>query len=86
MEYEIKRFLEDKPGSKAKAIVKIAPGTKTEINSLLHSQKAIFYQDEKYRWFLVEEQPLVIEFEKVRWMTARNGEAAIFTFRQAVKI
>jgi signal transduction histidine kinase len=73
---KIEKILRREPGLKARAIAAELDEDRHAVNSTLYANREIFFQDD-YRWFLVSQRELCVEFAAGNWLTASEFEKAV---------
>lgn len=80
MDQKIKRLLAKNPGLKAKEIATELQGDSSEVNSCLYRNKMSFYRNDEFKWYLIEDAELKINFvDKGQWIDCRHFEQALLT-------
>lgn len=74
-------FLTKQPRTKAKDIAASLNEDKSEVNSVLYEHKDKFSRDEDFRWSVIRQENLRIEFPENSWLTARQFESILVSQR-----
>jgi hypothetical protein len=74
---QIKAFLEENPGVKAKVIAAHLKVERQEANQVLYAHPLTFKKDSEHGWLLVSPSRLQIELVGQPWVTANDFEDAL---------